>query len=81
MWEMQINYKNNDYERCLRERASDPSTRLIGPSGQAGGYAPRFSGFFLALAEFRFDGESTLPPRRIEPVEITAANANRRPYL
>lgn len=34
-----------------------------------GGYAPRYFGMFLALAVFRFDGESTLPP--------TASNAHR----
>ena len=33
------------------------------------GYAPRFSGIFLALGVLRFEGESTLPP--------TAANADR----
>ena len=33
------------------------------------GYAPRFLGIFLASAESRFDGESTLPPQ--------AGNANR----
>ena len=27
------------------------------------GYAPRFLGIFLALAESRFEGESTLPPQ------------------
>jgi hypothetical protein len=33
------------------------------------GYAPRFSGIFLACAGFRFEGESTLPPQ--------AGNASR----
>ena len=33
------------------------------------GYAARFSGIFLALAESRFEGESTLPPQ--------AGNASR----
>ena len=33
------------------------------------GYAPRFLGIFLALAESRFEGESTLPPQ--------AGNASR----
>jgi len=33
------------------------------------GYAPRFLSFFLACAESRFDGESTLPPQ--------AGNADR----
>jgi len=33
------------------------------------GYAPRYLGIFLACAESRFGGESTLPPQ--------AANANR----
>jgi hypothetical protein len=33
------------------------------------GYAPRFLSFFLALAESRFEGESTLPPQ--------AGNASR----
>ena len=33
------------------------------------GYAPRFLGIFLALAESRFEGESTLPPQ--------AGNAHR----
>jgi len=33
------------------------------------GHAPRFFGIFLALAGFRFAGESTLPPQ--------AGNANR----
>jgi hypothetical protein len=34
-----------------------------------GGYAARFSSFFVALGFSRFEGESTLPP--------TAANASR----
>ena len=33
------------------------------------GYAPRFLSLFLASAESRFEGESTLPPQ--------AGNANR----
>ena len=33
------------------------------------GYAPRFLSMFLALAESRFEGESTLPPQ--------AGNASR----
>jgi hypothetical protein len=33
------------------------------------GYAPRFQAFFWALAESRFEGESTLPPQ--------AGNASR----
>ena len=33
------------------------------------GYAPRFLSFFLAFADSRFDGESTLPPQ--------AGNASR----
>ena len=33
------------------------------------GYAPRFLSFFLALAESRFESESTLPPQ--------AGNASR----
>jgi hypothetical protein len=41
------------------------------------GYVPRYFSIVLALGFSRFDGESTLPPRWIEPVEITAANASR----
>ena len=42
---------------CLTQRAPDL------------GYAPRFLGIFLALAESRFEGETTLPPQ--------AGNASR----
>jgi hypothetical protein len=42
------------------QRAAEPRQRAPGPWG---GYAARFLSFFLALSEFRFDGESTLPPQ------------------
>lgn len=31
------------------------------------GYAPRFLGMFLASADSRFEGESTLHPKRVTP--------------
>jgi hypothetical protein len=43
-------------------RAADPSTRPVGGQGRLG-VGSAFFGMFLALADSRFDGESTLPPQ------------------
>jgi hypothetical protein len=34
-----------------------------------GGWAARFSAFFVALSLFRFDGESTLSPTAVTPAD------------
>ena len=45
--------------RCFDENDRPPSFQGAPDLG----YAPRFSSFFLARAESRFDGDSTLPPQ------------------
>ena len=48
-----------------------PNTARSGPlgehQGQAGGYAPRFQAFFVALSLVSFDGESRLSHQRVSP--------------
>ena len=50
-------------------RKSEKAKQRLTMRAADGGYAARFSSFFVALGFSRFDGESTLPP--------TAANAHR----
>jgi len=58
------------YGKGERRKDDAPSKcRRLTQRALDGGYAPRFSGIFLALSFFRFDRESTLPP--------TASNAHR----